>query len=476
MVTVEIFYNCNMNIIDKDSNFKCGNFNKDRFLIVLPVVLCFLYLIWAFVLPVSKAPDEFTRLQVPFFIINNGFLPNGFEESIRNRIWGISYAFTTYGASLIALPFIKFASLFTDNMEALIFAARIPSCLFGSLTVAVLMKASNYIGFNLRSRLLLGISMGLLPQFAFLSSYHNQDIFSIFCASLVVLSWVKAIRDGWSVKVCVYMGTSLGLLALSYYFAYTLIPLSVVFFFITAKWQKLSFKRMIQYAFLIFAVAFAIAGWFFVRNFIIYDGDFFGRRAYYECSEAYAMDDYKPSNHITAKMEGKTILAVLFSAEWLWMTFESCISYLGYMQFPLPEWAYVLPLIIFCFAFCFSFKFCVLQRGSELFEGCAKGSSYTALLWFLLAILSFSTLILSGYYSWSADWEPQGRYIICAWIPAFLALETCAQHITKNLLKTKAKKNYFICLCVGFSVLLLIFSIYSAYPGCFRGIMFEYDL
>lgn len=336
--------------------FKNNNVKTDKLSLVLPLVLFVLYLIWSALLPISKAPDEIARIQVPFFIIQNGYLPSGWEESIRNPIWGISYAFTTYGASLIALPFIKFASFFTDDVGTMIFAARIPSCMFGALTVAVLMETSKLLNFNEKSRFLIGTTLGLLPQFAFLSSYHNQDIFSVFCASLVLLCWVLAIRDGLSVKLCVYWGLSLGLLSLSYYFAYSFIPLSIIFFCVIARWQQIPIKQATKYALLIFAVAFAIAGWFFIRNAIIYDGDIFGRSAYYQSAELFAMDEYRPSVLKTPQMEGKSLLDILFSREWFWSTFKSSISVLGYMQYALPKWVYVICLGLVCTSILVSLK------------------------------------------------------------------------------------------------------------------------
>ena len=447
--------------------------NKIQF--ILPFILFCLYLCWAALLPASEAPDELARIQVPFFIANNNYLPSGWEESIRNPLWGISYAFSPYGSSLIALPFIKIASLFTNDTGVIVFATRIPSCMFGALTVAILMKASKLLNFNDQSRLLMGVTLGLLPQFAFLSSYHNQDIFSAFCASLVLLCWVQAIKKGWSVKICLYLGVSLGLLALSYYFAYAFIPLSVLFFFVTAKWQKIPLKRTIKYALLVFIVAFAIAGWFFIRNMFIYNGDFFGRNAYYECSEMYAIESLKPSTHITPKLEGQSITDVLFSEDWLWTTFKSSISYLGFMEFSIQEeWIYMICCALICIAVVVSFKISVFDRTIEIIKGNIKDNREVILLWVLLAISAFSALMLSLYYSWSADWQPQGRYIISSWIPTILALQTLYHQITSKYKRSSSAKSIFIGFSITCSMLLLVIAIHSSYPICFNGVMFEW--
>lgn len=93
----------------------------------------------------------------------------------------------------------------------------------------------------------------------------------------------------------------------------------------------------------------------------------------------------------------------------------------------------------------------------------------------MLATSGICTVLLSVYYSWSGDFQPQGRYIICAWIPIILAIETCFQQITEKLLQTKKSQNIFIFICIACSIAILLMAIYSSYPALFNGIMFEYN-
>ena len=50
---------------------------------------------------------------------------------------------------------------------------------------------------------------------------------------------------------------------------------------------------------MIAAVTLVLCGWWFVRNAILYDGDFIGRKACAECAEKYAAIDYRPSRYPT---------------------------------------------------------------------------------------------------------------------------------------------------------------------------------
>lgn len=118
----------NTSRISKKANAFC--------LALVLTVFCFISIWWAYHLPMSSAPDEHMRLQVPLFIAENGYLPRGDDPSIINETWGTSYAFSVYGSSLIAVPFICAAKLLVPNSAAmLVFAARVSNCLLAVLNV-----------------------------------------------------------------------------------------------------------------------------------------------------------------------------------------------------------------------------------------------------------------------------------------------------------------------------------------------------
>ena len=443
----------------------------EKAIVALPFILFLIYAVCASCLPIAQSPDEYLRLKVPFFIVDNGYLPSGFEESIRHPTWGNSYGFTTYGASLFSVVFIKIASFFTAESAALTFAARLPSCIFGSLTIAFLLKASKLLKFNSISRLLAGACLGLLPQFVFLSSYHNADIFSACCACLVIYSWVRVIYQGWSPRTCAWLGASLGLLALSYYFAFILIPLSIVFFCFTAKWQGLGFKKSFTYAISIFLIAFAIAGWFYIRNFIIYDGDFFGLNAFSQSGEMYGLDEYKPSNYLSPKKAGYSFIDVLFSKLWLSTTFKSSISCLGYMKFFLPSWLYLLCLILIIVSLATSFKISFINRIKR--NSVDKKDRELILLWVLFIITVVGVVLISAYRAWAVDYQAQGRYIIVAWLPVIFSFGISFNYFSGNVLKSSKSRIIFMLACFAILTVIIVFAIISFWPQGYAGIMAE---
>lgn len=437
---------------------------------LIPLACFLVYLAWSCVLPIDQAPDEETRLVIPFYIVSHGCLPNGFEESIRNKIWGISYAFTPYGSSLLSALFVKVATVIGAAASVQVIAARLSSCLFGALTVYIVMRVSIDLDFNDVTAAVTGVCLGLLPQFAFLSSYLNNDIFSAFCTAMVIWSWVRGIKFGWKAGECVLLGVSLGLLSLSYYFAYALIPISVVVFFVSAR--SLAYPTRFAKAGLIFVIAFALGGWFFVRNAVIYSGDYLGMRSYSECAELYAMDTFKPSDHWTLKADGHLFMSPLLDPIWLRMTFVSCIGYFGYMAYPLPSnlinvagalgAAYVaIPLISKMRELC----------GNSLFISKGDRGLNTTLISALVGTFVFP-ILFSAYRSWATDWEPQGRYIVSSWIAVAVFLSWGLDSVIAKR-NSSVSRVFLVCLpLLLLTVAMVIYTFIVFWPSGFTGIVY----
>lgn len=93
------------------------------------------YLMWARVQPMGAGPDEQMRYQIADYIYKHGSLPVGDDPSVRNVVWGISYAFSPILSYMIAAVFMKAVSFVTTAPFALLLAARFVNILFGLGTV-----------------------------------------------------------------------------------------------------------------------------------------------------------------------------------------------------------------------------------------------------------------------------------------------------------------------------------------------------
>ncbi len=87
-------------------------------------------------------------------------------------------------------------------------------------------------------------------------------------------------------------------------------------------------------------IVLVLTGWWFVRCAVLYDGDFLGLSAPAKYGELYAKEEFKPSNRDSVQEQGKSIDDMLRpesegGMEWLRTTYRSTIGYFGYFEYPL---------------------------------------------------------------------------------------------------------------------------------------------
>jgi len=356
-------------------------------------------------LPVNMAPDEYMRYDLTHWIFEHNALPRGDNPEIINELWGYSYGFTPYLSSIISVVFMKLAAICfgASNETAMIVAARMVSVLAGTGTVFLGLKIGNLCFGNRKYGIFYAVLMGMLPQFVFLSSYLNCDSIAVFTVTLILYYWLGGIKKHWETRSCIKLGIAIGLCALSYYFAYAYILCSIFLFFLTGcRDHVFDGKKKILFfrAGIIFLTAFLIAGWFFIRNYILYDGDFLGMEATSRCAEIYAQEEFKPSKHWTYRSASYSILDMLFMSKWIPGTVTSFFAVFGYKTIVVPYTYYIGYLLILCFGIVFFIKTFIGLRSDQRIV-------------FLCGIAAcVITVCISIYSSWSRDYQSQGRYIM----------------------------------------------------------------
>lgn len=370
-----------------------------------------LYFCWACHLQQSWCPDEYMRDDVAFWILQNGRLPVGNEPELINPIWGFSYAFLPYLPSLIGVLLMKLCGLFTASPAALLMALRSVRVLAGAGAALFSLKIGKRVFHNRLSDYVFSAFICLLPQFVFVSSYFNNDSFSTFTTVVMLYFWVCGLQDGWNVKNSIGLGIGIGCCALTYYNAYGFILGSVIFYFLSwgVREEKSKPGRVLKYFLIIAGVAFVIAGWYFIRNFFIYDGDFLGMRAMKYCGELNAVDAFKPSLMQTRKKMGLTFWNMFADRYWFRSTLHSFIGCFGYMS----VWISFKLVMVYCL---------VLGAGAAAGFFLLAGKRRTRLLSLCLVVSMGLPVLLSLYNSYTSDYQAQGRYLLSA-LPglAFLA-------------------------------------------------------
>lgn len=383
--------------------------------------ICFLgfffiiFTVWSFVIPYDRAPDECMRFDVANYIYKYKSLPRGDDPILcSSNIYGISYAYSPYLAYLISAVFMQIAACAGVVGGGLLHAARMVSVLSSVVTLAVLIKISREL--RLRNIFLLPCLVGFLPQFTFISAYVNNDAFAIMSVSIVIYAWIIGLKSMWSRRSIVYLTVGLALCVASYYNCYGYLLVSFILYVASylykyfksrdRKWIMDFLKKGI---FILLGVC-IISGWWFVRNYILYDGDILGSHVSEITAMKYAAFEKLPENRLSVYEQGISFKEMLINMKWITISLKSFVGCFGYMDF------YLSGIIYFIFA-CIIISGLVLNIWYDIREGVNKKG-----VMFNISLLASTVIviILSLIYSYCSDFQPQGRYLLPAAIPLMI--------------------------------------------------------
>lgn len=356
-------------------------------------------------MPTELAPDEAMRDDVPLWIFQNGSLPVGDEQDLVNPIWGFSYAFSPYLTSLLALPLMCVLSLFGGPDGSLLLAMRLVSVFAATGSTALCFPIGKRVFRRKETVYLFAVLVGFLPQFIFCGSYFNNDAFSLFTVFLILYFLLRGRENHWDTKSCVGLGVALSLCILTYYFAYGWVLLSVPFCVVSVLRDKTIEKKgtfLLRRICLVAALVFCLAGWYFIRNACLYDGDFLALSASGKCAAAYeqatGISVYHPP---LLAATGVGLGEMLFDMGWIKTTLRSLVGGFGYMSIFLSEELYGLyDFLVIAGILCGLYRF--IKRPGHVLNLC------------LLSLGAVIPFLFSIYFSYTSGYQPQGRYVISA--------------------------------------------------------------
>ena len=73
------------------------------------------------------------------------------------------------------------------------------------------------------------VLLGLMPQFAFIASYNNDDSAGILSASLVIMSMVFILRQGINTRTISIMAASCGFVLMTKFTAWLVLPFAAIY-------------------------------------------------------------------------------------------------------------------------------------------------------------------------------------------------------------------------------------------------------
>ena len=384
----------------------------DKFILIkykfaLPMILLsgIMFLILAWKMDATAGPDEVFRYKVAEWIAVNNRLPTGFEEELVNPVWCYSYAFTPYLPSILAAFFIKVFSLFTSEPQSLLFASRLVNVFAGMGTIFVALRAGDKLFENKGSVCFFAAVAAYLPQFTFLAGYLNNDVMTALSAFMILDAVLEGKRSGWTFKNMLYLAAGTGICMLTYYFGYGWVLFAVAGFFYTSLQSEKDRKQTFKKAGITALLVFAVAGWYFIRNGIIYHGDFLGYNAQTECMRIYSEShNARPANN--PGFISMHLRDMLHNGRWIETTTESFIGMFGGMIICLDGKFY--DFYITAFWMCIFLFVLYRYRTKEKIK--------TPFILMLLFEIAFP-IVFSIYSSYMRDYAPQGRYVIAV-LPA----------------------------------------------------------
>lgn len=438
-----------------------------------------LILSWMVIQPLNASPDELMRYDIVEYLVEHGTLPDGRDPEIRHELWGISYAFNPILAYMFMAVPAKIVSLFTTSSTAVLLAARLVNAVFGTIMAYLTLRIGEML-FKGKAKWMFASLVTFLPGLVFVHSYVNNDSMALLSVTWIVYTWIRSMKEGWSLKICVHLACAISLCGLSYYNAYGYVLCSILFFVTTVllcRENKMDIKFLISRGALISVIVLVLIGWWFVRNAIIYDGDFMGRNTSSLYAEMYAIEELKPSNRQTPKSLGMSVLGMMiwqpgtWPYNWLVTVMVSFVGTFGFMNIFMPKvlsCAYIglcgIGIIgaVPAFEKLFSPHFNRVETEKSQKDGMTvhtkkkyiqKEWKSESIFHICMAVAMVIPCILLVIYAYGNDFQAQGRYVLPMIIPFMYFVTYGYQTILNRFIKSEKIKD---CIYSGIAVLCII--------------------
>lgn len=409
-------------------DYKNKKFNIEPLLIALYFSVYFIIGISLLLIqPFGNPPDEFNRYLIPSYICEHGTLPNGYEESIRIPGYGFSYGFQPILPYIIQGYAMRVTKCFTQSDMALLYTARTVNLLFGFVTALLVLKLAKKWFADKRMQYLFAYLVTFLPTSIFLHTYVNTDSCCMMSIAMMLYGLTKGIAEDFSVSACVYLSLGIILCALSYYNAYGFILSSILLFFAyylhfqktgTKNQIRLAWKPLLKKGGLISVFVLLGIGWWFIRSYILYNGDFLGLKTRDYLASLYALPDFHPETRITYKNMGLSIWNMLVTSDFIDVSILSFIGILGPMVIISSIWVYRFYKLLFFMGFLTCIILRIKKKNCGFPDALREKRPIFSFFFHCNMIFCIVTpCLLSMYYSYGTDYQPQGRYLMPALIP-----------------------------------------------------------
>ena len=364
----------------------------------------------------GNPPDEHARLLVPMYICEHGVIPTGMEEEIRIPSYGFSYGLYNVFPYIVQGYVMRLVNRFTDSAVLLLYAARLVNVTFGALMAVIVYLLSKRIFADRRFRWLFCFGVTWLPQSIFLHTYVNTDSCCMLSTAMMVYGLVMAYQDGMTRRSNLWMSGGIILCALSYYNAYGYILSSILLFlayFLHRKDGRLSYdwKNMLKKGIFISVLVLLGISWWFIRSYIVLDGDILGLATREKMAAMYADEIVNPLYMQTFQDKGYTIWEMIREKNTLEGLFYGFVGVYGSYSIFGTIWLYRVYKLFFGAGILGVGYYLLYRKGRQPIGG--------KKLFFHINMIfcTVMPLALTLYYAYTMDYQDQGRYLLPALVP-----------------------------------------------------------
>ncbi len=359
-------------------------------------------LLWAFTIPFNEAPDEAAHFQVVRFILDHGRLPLFSPDELwlhnTSKGWVESYApFPPLAYVVGAL-----ASRLTDGT---MWGARMVSVASYVATVALtFLIARCLVPRTAAIAVCAALVVAFLPQFAFTAAYVNSDAIGVAITALLLYLLLRLRSEGRAVWLMLAIGVAAGALLLTKYTFYPAAAVGVA----VAAWR---IRTPPQGLALIGGVG-ATAGWWFVRNWLLY-GEGVPVRVIADAKAAAGGNTlFVPADY------GITMLDISWRTDFWWASFTSFVGKFGFLSIEMHPVYYLACLALLALALAGGGTALLRSRDGRqpVPFGVGRGPVGVA-----LAVI-VGTALFAMFSSATGEYSPQGRYLFAALVPIVLCL------------------------------------------------------
>ncbi|MDO5701839.1 MAG: hypothetical protein Q4G47_00600 [Lachnospiraceae bacterium] len=420
---------------------------------LFPIALCLtafaLYALWAYVTPFAEGPDEAMHHDVVYYIAQHGVIPRGDTKEIRNEIWGFSYAYLPILPYIIGgyIEYIAIHLFKVESWNTLVMCARSVSIVSGVLTVYFTWKTAQLVFQGRNIRYAVPCIAGFLPEMAFLNTYVNSDSMAVMSTAVILYFWALGMKNGWRIRDAVGLSVGMSVCALTYYNCYGFILMSIPFFFGSMYLCGKSRAETIRMTAFIVLLTFALCGWWFIRNIVIYNGAVLGRSTLNRHAEIFAANGYRPSQILSPKRRGMSLMDMIIGEKWLVKTSASFIAMFSRFLLRAKTWVYIAYVLFFMISLlCSAAGF----AGGRGLHGLTRREREKKWLFRICALMTIViVVILALIYSYAVDFQPQGRYIMPCIVPASLlfgfGFDSLAWLVRKNRIIENVQHAHTCC-------------------------------